>query len=147
MAIIGGILYSGLTYAILIPLDLSSELTISASIIVFLFYLGSRFLILFSGVDSSYYSSVKRGSPKRLIENNYFYQTTQWVGKFYHYHDIVLFIFLTFLSIAFMISLIRDWLGHRPLGSTIQSIRDALTFSLNSISSFLLAFLNRSFID
>ena len=43
LAIIGGILYGALTYTIAIFLDLPSEFAFSAAIIVFLFYLGSRF--------------------------------------------------------------------------------------------------------
>ena len=53
LAIIGGILYGTLTYTIVIFLDLPSEFAFSAAIVVFLFYLGSRLLILFSGIDIS----------------------------------------------------------------------------------------------
>ncbi len=122
LAIIGGILYSILTYSIVVLLVLSSELAISAAIVVFLFYLGSRLLILFSGINSPYYSKMKRGAPNPPIETNSFHQTTQWVGKFYHYHDIVLFIFLALLSITFLISLVVDLVGSKLIGSTIQNL-------------------------
>ena len=125
LAIIGGILYGALTYSIVVLLVLSSELALSAAIVVFLFYLGSRLLILFSGINSPYYSKMKRGTPNPPIETNSFHQTTQWVGKFYHYHDIVLFIFLALLSIIFLTSLIIDWSGNRPIGDTIQNLLSA----------------------
>ena len=122
LAIIGGILYGALTYSIVVLLVLSSELAISAAIVVFLFYLGSRLLILFSGINSPYYSKMKRGAPNPPIETNSFHQTTQWVGKFYHYHDIVLFIFLGLLSITFLISLVMDLARSKLIGSTIQNL-------------------------
>ena len=126
MAVIGGILYSFLTYYIIILLDLSSQFAISAAVFISLFYFGSRLLILFSGIDSPYYSRRERGIPKPPIEKNSFYFTTQWVGKFYHYHDIVLFVFLTVTAIVFLISLIIDGLGSKPIGGTIQSLLKAL---------------------
>ena len=125
LAIIGGILYGALTYSIVVLLVLSSELALSTAIVVFLFYLGSRLLILFSGINSPYYSKMKRGAPNPPIETNSFHQTTQWVGKFYHYHDFVLFIFLALLSITFLTSLIIDWSGNRPIGDTIQNLLSA----------------------
>jgi hypothetical protein len=57
-----------------------------------------------------------------LYENTYFYQTAQWVGKFYHYHDMVLFVFLALLSIVFLISLILDLAGNGPIGITMQNL-------------------------
>jgi hypothetical protein len=126
LAILGGILYSALTYTIVALLDLSPAWALFAAIIVFLFYLGSRLLILFSGIDSPYYSKMKREASKPPIGTNSFYHTTQWVGKFYHYHDIVLFIFLAVLSITFLISLIMDLAGSKPIGSTIQNLWNAL---------------------
>jgi hypothetical protein len=127
LAIIGGILYAALTRYIFILLNFPSEVSASAAIIVFLFYLSSRLLLLFSGIDSPYYSQMKKGVLKPPIETSSFYQTSQWVGKFYHYHDLALFAFLVILSVIFFISLGADWAGHRPMGSTIQSIWDALT--------------------
>ena len=127
LAVVGGILYSILTYYIFILLDLSAELAVVTSIIVFLFYLGSRFLILFSGIDTSYYFKGGKTGSKQSYENTSFYQTAQWVGKFYHYHDIVLFVFLTVTAILFLISLMIDGLGSRSIGSTIQSLLKALT--------------------
>jgi len=127
LAIIGGILYGLLTYYIIILLDLSSQIAISAAVFVFLLYFGSRLLILFSGIDSPYYSREVREIAKPPIEKHSFYSTTQWVGKFYHYHDIVLFIFLTVTAILFLISLMIDGLGSKSIGSTIQSLLKALT--------------------
>ena len=124
LAAVGGLLYSILTYSIVILLNLPSELALATSIIVFLFYLGSRFLILFSGIDTPYYSKMEKTGPKRFYENTFFYQTTQWVGKFYHYHDIVLFVLLAITAIIFVISLMVDGLGNKPIGNTIQSLLD-----------------------
>jgi hypothetical protein len=125
LAIIGGILYSLLTYYILILFDLPSQFAIPCAMFVFLFYLGSRLLILFSGIDSPYYSKKERGGPKQFYKGSSFYQTTQWVGTFYHYHDIVFFIFLAILSIAFPITLIIDASWGNPAGDTFQSILNA----------------------
>ncbi len=125
MAVIGGILYSILTYSIVILLNLPSELATATSIIVFLFYLGSRFILLFSGIDTPYYSKKEKTGSKRFYENTSFYQTTQWVGKFYHTHDIVLFVFLTVIAIAFVISLMIDGIRSKPIGDIIQSLLKA----------------------
>ncbi len=122
LAIIGGILYSALTYYIVVLLNPPSEIAIFAAIIVFLFYLGSRFILLFSGVDTPYYSKGEKIASKQSYENTLFHQTAQWVGKFYHYHDIVLFIFLVLISIVFLVSLIIDWAKSKPLGNTIQNL-------------------------
>ena len=56
LAVIGGFLYSLFTYEIVTLLDLPSQFATCCAIFVFLFYLGSRLLILFSGIDSAYYS-------------------------------------------------------------------------------------------
>jgi hypothetical protein len=122
LAIIGGILYGALTYTIAIFLDLPSKFAFSAAIIVFLFYLGSRLLILFSGIDSPYYSRGRKEDSRSPFENTAFYQTAQWVGKFYHYHDVVLFIVLTIIAVVFLTSLILDWSGSKPIGDTIQNL-------------------------
>ena len=73
LAVVGGILYSILTYYIVILLNLPSELALATSIIVFLFYLGSRFLILFSGIDTDYYSKGKKIGSKQFYKNTSFY--------------------------------------------------------------------------
>ena len=126
LAVIGGIFYAFLTYMIVTFLHLPSQFAFFASAFVYLFYLGSRFLLLFSGVDSPYYSRGKKGIPKTPAEKNSFYATSQWVGKFYHYHDIALFLFLGILSIAFLFSLAMDGLRGNPFGNTIQNLWDAL---------------------
>jgi hypothetical protein len=122
LAAIGGILYGLLTYYIVILLGLPSQLALFTALAVFLFYLASRLLILFSGIDTPYYSRVERTASEFLYENSSFYHTAQWVGKFYHYHDIVLFIFLALLSITFLISLVMDLAGSKLIGSTIQNL-------------------------
>lgn len=121
LAVIGGVFYSLLTYQLVILLDLSSEFSVATTVFVFLFYVGSRFLILFSGIDSSYYSKGRKGISRQFYEGTSFHQTVQWVGKFYHYHDIVLFTFLTISSIVFIITLIIDWTGYKPFGNTVQN--------------------------
>ncbi|PIV24141.1 MAG: hypothetical protein COS40_02520, partial [Deltaproteobacteria bacterium CG03_land_8_20_14_0_80_45_14] len=67
-----------------------------------------------------------KGPSKTPLEKNSFYTTAQWVGKFYHNHDFILFIFLGILSIIFLISLVMDGLGGRPFGNTIQNLWNAL---------------------
>ncbi|MDI6762464.1 MAG: hypothetical protein QME83_05455 [Thermodesulfobacteriota bacterium] len=124
LAFIGGILYGLLTYAIVLTLNFPAQIAIGAGLLVFFLYLGSRLLVLFSGIDTPYYSKERKGSP---YENTAFYQTAQWVGKFYHYHDAVLFAFLVILAIVFVISLIIDGIENRPFGQTIQDLWNKLT--------------------
>lgn len=126
LAVIGGIFYAFLTYMIASFLELSYEFVIVASIFVYLFYLSSRLLLLFSGIDSPYYSKGGKKPSNPTSERNSFYATAQWVGKFYHYHDIALFLFLGILSIVFLISLVMDGLRENPLGETIQKLWNAL---------------------
>jgi hypothetical protein len=121
LAIIGGILYGALTHAIVILFGLSSKLAILLAIIVLLFYLGSRLLILFSRIDSPYYSKERKRDDQSPFENTPFYFTAQYVGRFYHYHDIALFIVLTITALIFLISLMLDWSGGRPFGETIKN--------------------------
>ena len=122
MAMVGGIFYGLLTQTITRLLSFSSELAVIAAFIVFFFYLVSRFLLLFSGIHTPYYSKGGKTSSMDLYENTYFYQTAQWVGKFYHCHDMALFVFLALLSIVFLISLILDLSGNGPIGNTMQSL-------------------------
>ena len=126
LAIIGGILYSALTYAVIIRLDLSSDLAILAAFIVFFFYLGSRSLLLFSGIHTRYFSKVEKNSSMDLYEGSSFYQRAQWVGNFYDAHERALFIFLVLLSIVFVISLVADLAGHKPLGENFSSFFTSL---------------------
>ena len=122
LAVIGGIFYAFLTYLIVMFLNLSYEFVIVATVFVYLFYLSSRFLLLFSGIDSPYYSRGRKETPKI----NSFYFNAQWVGKYYRQHDIILFIFLGILSIFFLITLAMDGFGGKPFGNTIQHLRNAL---------------------
>ena len=124
LAVVGGIFYAFLTYMIVMFLNLSYEFVILAAAFIYLFYLSSRLLLLFSGIDSPYYSKPRKGSSIAPPEKNSFYTTAQWVGKFYHRHDIVLFIFLGVLSIIFLISLVTDGFRGQPFGSTIQDLWD-----------------------
>jgi len=126
LAVIGGIFYAFLTYRIAMFLELSYEFVIVAAVFVYLFYLSSRFLLLFSGIDSPYYSKRGKRPSSPTSEKNSFYTTAQWVGKLYHYHDIALFLFLGILSIVFLISLVMDGLRENPLGETIQDLWNAL---------------------
>jgi hypothetical protein len=130
LAVIGGIFYAFLTYLIVMFLNLSYEFVIVAAVFVYLFYLSSRLLLLFSGIDSPYYSKGGKGPSKTPTEKNSFYTTAQWVGKFYHRHDLVLFIFLGILSIFFLITLAMDGLEGQPFGNTIQHLWNALLPSL-----------------
>lgn len=122
LAVIGGIFYAFLTYMIVMFLNLSYEFVIVAAVFVYLFYLSSRLLLLFSGIDSPYYSK----GGKEIPQKNSFYYTAQWVGKFYHNHDIILFVFLGILSIFFLITLAMDGLEGQPFGNTIQNLWNAL---------------------
>jgi hypothetical protein len=126
MATVGGIFYGLLTQTITRLLSFSSELALIAAFFVFFFYLVSRFLLLFSGIQTPYYSKGGRTPSMDLYENTHFHQTAQWVGKFYHYHDMALFIFLAVLSIAFLISLVIDWAGSESFGDTIQNLLYAM---------------------
>ena len=65
--------------------------------------------------------------PSRTsIRENYFYDTAQWVGKFYHQHDLILFVFLGILSVVFLISVVMDGLNGNPFGNTILNLWNAL---------------------
>jgi hypothetical protein len=130
LALVGGILYSLLTYSLFLLLGLPSDFAIIPSVIVFFLYVGSRLLILFSGFDSPYYSKKERKLSKHQEEGNLFYQTTQWVGKLYHTHDIVLLAFLTAISVLFLVSVIIDSIGNKPIGTTLQNLLDHLIASL-----------------
>ena len=126
LGVFGGILYALLTYALILSFQLSSPLAIRAALFVFLLYLGSRLLLLFSGIDSPYYRRRREGPSKTLPEKNSFEDAAQWIGKFYHQHDIVLFVFLGFLSLVFLVSIIMDGLGGNPWGGTIQNLWNTL---------------------
>ncbi len=126
LAILGGALYGLLTYALILTLRLSFLMAAFAASFVYLLYLGSRLLLLFSGIDSPYYQR-GREAPLETPGNNSFEQTAQWVGKFYHQHDVVLFVFLGFLAVAFLISLVIDGLRGSPLGGTLQDLWNTLS--------------------
>ncbi|MDI7259646.1 MAG: hypothetical protein QME90_06970 [Thermodesulfobacteriota bacterium] len=119
LAVVGGILYGLLAYIVVLLLDFPHQTAIVAGLLVFFLYLGSRLLVLFSGIDTPYYSKGRKGS---FFENTSFYRTAQWVGKLYHYHDTALFVFLVILAIVFVISLMLDGINHQPFGQTIQNI-------------------------
>jgi len=127
LAVIGGILHSLLSYSIVILIDLSSDLAILAAAFVFFFYLGSRLLILFSRIDSSYYSKRRTITSTSTFKKDTFDQTVRWVGKLYHCHDIVLFAFLIAISVAFLVSLGVDGLKRHPIGNTSQNLWEVLT--------------------
>jgi hypothetical protein len=135
LAVLGGILYALLTYALIQSLNLSSPLALLAASLVYLLYLGSRLLLLFSGIDSPYYRRDRKGPSRTLPEKNTFQEAAQWVGKFYHQHDVVLFAFLGILAVVLLISLVMDGLGGKPFGETIHNLWDTLLpiFSSSSI--------------
>jgi hypothetical protein len=89
-------------------------------------YLGSRLLLLFSGIDSPYYRRPRKEPSRTLPEKNSFQEAAQWVGRFYHQHDIALFVFLCILSIVFLVSLAVDGLRGGPFGETIQDLWNTL---------------------
>ncbi len=126
LAVIGGIFYASLTYLIVTFLKLPYKFVVLASIFVYLFYLGSRLLLLFSGIDSPYYSKGRKMPPTTSIKENHFYDTAQWVGKFYHQHDLVLFVFLGVLSALFLISLVIDGWSGSPFGNTVRNLWNTL---------------------
>lgn len=126
LAVVGGIFYAFLTYLIIMSLNLSDEFVIVAAVFVYLFYLSSRLLLLFSGINSPYYSRGGKGPSKTPLEKNSFYSTAQWVGKFYHQHDLILFGFLGILSIFFLITLAIDGFVGKSFGDTIQNFWNAL---------------------
>jgi hypothetical protein len=126
LAVLGGILYAVLTYALILFLNLPSPIALLAASVVYLFYLGSRLLLLFSGTDSPYYRRPREGLSRKLPERHSFQEAAQWVGKFYHQHDMVLFVFLSLLSIVFLVSLAVDGLQGNPFGETIQNLWDTL---------------------
>lgn len=126
LAVIGGIFYAFLTYLIIMSLNLSYEFVIVAAVFVYLFYLSSRLLLLFSGINSPYYSRGGKGPSKTPFKKNSFYITAQWVGKFYHQHDLILFGFLGILSFFFLITLAIDGFGGKSFGDTIQNLWNAL---------------------
>jgi hypothetical protein len=126
LAVLGGVLYALLTYALIQSLNLSSPLSTLAAFFVYLLYLGSRLLLLFSGIDSPYYRRPREEPSKKLPQKSSFQDAAQRVGKFYHQHDIVLFVFLGVLSLVFLVSIIMDGLGGKPLGETIQNLWDTL---------------------
>ncbi len=126
LALIGGILYGLLTYCLLAFFEISGRFSLAVSGIVFLFYFGSRLLLLFSGINTPYYSRGK--DLRKFYEGTSFYSVAQWVGRFYYYHDLALFCFLVILGLVFIGSLILDVFTHRPIGSSIQPLLDVLSF-------------------
>ena len=126
LAVTGGIFYAFLTYLIVTFLELPHEWVILASVFVYLFYLGSRLLVLFSGIGTPYYSKGRKMPPGTSTREHDFYDTAQRVGKFYQQHDLVLFVFLGILSIVFLISLGIDVLTGSPFGNTVRDLWNIL---------------------
>jgi len=124
LALIGGILYALLTYCLLGFFEISGRFSLAMSGIVFLLYFGSRLVLLFSGINTLYYSRGK--DLRKFYEGTSFYSVAQWVGRFYYYHDLALFGFLILLCLVFIFSLILDLLHHQPLGHTLLSFIEYL---------------------
>jgi hypothetical protein len=77
-------------------------------------------------VNTLYCPEAKKTGSAQLYKNISFYKTAQRVGKFYHYHDVVLFIFLVLFAISFLITLgVDGWTGM-PFGKTAQDLRNSL---------------------
>ena len=121
LALMGGILYGLLTYRVVQFLD-APGFAIPASGLISFFYLGSRLILLFSGVDSPYYSKRTEMSSQESLHKSPFHEAAQWVGRFYHYHDLFLFSFMVAVSAVFLITLWVDWKGANPLGNTFQDL-------------------------
>ncbi len=126
LALIGGVLYGLLTYCLLTLMGVFLPFNIAISGLIFIFYFGSRLLLLFSGIDTLYYSKGKR--VRKFYKGTLFDRTARWVGKFYYYHDLILFGFLILLCIVFIGSLILDLLNHQPLGHLFNSLIELLPF-------------------
>ena len=125
LAVLGGALYALLTYALVISLPVASSFATLAAFFVYLLYLGSRLLLLY-GIDSPYYRREREGHSPENPEINPFYDAAQWVWRFYHHHDVVLFSFLGFLSLVLLVSIVMDGAGGNPWGQTIQSLLNTL---------------------
>lgn len=126
LALIGGILYSLLTIYLLALLDIPRPFRFIISGFVFLFYFGSRLLLLFSGIHTIYYSKGK--NLKKFYEGTSFDRTAQWVGKFYYYHDLTFLGLLIIICLVFIVSLIFDLHNHQPLGNTFQTYIEFFSF-------------------
>ncbi|MCX8118652.1 MAG: hypothetical protein N3G78_12055 [Desulfobacterota bacterium] len=115
LGIIGGGLYGLLAYGLVRLLGAPSGAALSVGFLTFAFYVGSRLLLLFSGVDTPYYSKPGRDSEP---EKTPFHQAAQRIGRFYHYHDLLLFAFLTLVALGFLLSLAVDGFQGKPFGQT-----------------------------
>jgi len=114
LAVLGGVLYALLAYALILsPIFLLHSLS------------WLHFLSIFSTSAQDFFSfflestpllSTERKGPSRPSpEKNSFQEAAQWVGKFYHQHDVVLIVFSGILSITFLVSVIMDGLGGNLL--------------------------------
>ena len=122
LAMVGGLLYGLLAYRVLTALESPPHIALLSGFFLFLFYLGSRLLILFSGIRSAYYSKTQETGSPYTNEDTLFFQTVQWVGRFYHYHDNALFIVLMAMSLLFLGSLGVDGLVGERLGKTFSHL-------------------------
>lgn len=126
LAVIGGLIYGLLAYPIVLFFNPFPGFALTIAFIVFLLYLGSRLLLLLSGVNTLYYFVGEKDSPQAFDTHLPFHRTAQWVGKFYHYHDIFLITLLTAVSLIFLISLVLDFTGSRLWGSTALDLWEFL---------------------
>lgn len=122
LALVGGTLYGLLTYLICMAICLPSGAGIAIGSLVFLLYFGSRLLLLSSGVDSRYYSNPKKPVSRHVEEKSSFFRASQWIGRFYHFHDIALLILLFMICIVCLILFAMDWSQGKPLGDTFQNL-------------------------
>ena len=109
LAILGGLLYALFTYALILSLNLSSPLANLAAFFVYLLYLGSRLLLLFSGIDSPYYLRGRKGPSKTLPEKNSFHdELNGWV---YFITDMTLFFSFFWVSYLLFSLSPSSWMG------------------------------------
>jgi len=125
LALIGGIFYGLLIHFILSFVSFSGW-AMPVSILVFVLYVASRLLLLFSGMPTPYYSKRKGTLSQSLPGHHPFHERSALIGGFYHYHDIALLLAMGIIGIGFMISLFIDGFSGQPLGTAFQHLRQTL---------------------
>ena len=125
LAVIGGIFYGLLIYFILCFVSFS-DWALAISIPVAVAYLVSRLVLLFSGIPSLYYSKGKETLFRSLPQRHSFRQKVRWIGAFYHYHDVALFIVMVIIGVGFIVCLIIDGVRGQSMGTTLQNLRQVL---------------------
>jgi hypothetical protein len=125
LAVIGGIFYGLLIYFILCFVS-SSDWAFAISIPIAVAYFISRLVLLFSGIPSPYYSKGKETLFKSLPQRHPFRQKVRWIGTFYHYHDVALFIVMVIIGVGSIVCLFIDGVRGQSMGTTLQNLRQIL---------------------